>query len=248
MTQLRADGVVAAHPRIHAERGGAIPTSALHLQVERIPHHLAKPWILDRHYAHRLPPISEAAGLFINRQLEGVCTFGPPPRMFNDGANLFRDVVVSTYELNRLVTMDGLPRNALSRFVTHACRLLDPPAAIISYADPNAGHHGYIYQATNWFYLGETAGRAKYVNTATGKDFHARSIVSMLGSESHATLPEWIDIDEQLGKHRYLKLVGTRQQRAELRDALIYPLAPYPKGDNQPYEPGYVASQGVLAL
>ena len=39
--------------------------------------------------------------------------------------------------------------------------LLPKPQAIVSYADTSQGHHGYIYQATNWIYTGLSAKRTE---------------------------------------------------------------------------------------
>ena len=35
-----------------------------------------KEWILYKHYAHRIPPIMYAFGLFKGGILQGICTFG----------------------------------------------------------------------------------------------------------------------------------------------------------------------------
>ena len=36
-------------------------------------------WLLYKHYAKRIPSISYSFGLYHNKILEGVCTFGKPP-------------------------------------------------------------------------------------------------------------------------------------------------------------------------
>ena len=70
----------------------------------------AKSWIVDRHYAHRMPPTMILAGLFDeDGWIRGVCSFGPPPRMWNDGYGLFDGKYqCDVYELNRLVIDDDI--------------------------------------------------------------------------------------------------------------------------------------------
>ena len=47
---------------------------------------------------------------------------------------------------------------------------------VVSYADPLQGHHGGIYQATNWIYSGKTAPCEWFKIVATGKLVHSRFI------------------------------------------------------------------------
>lgn len=69
---------------------------------------------------------------------------------------LSRDNVV--WELSRLWAPDGHESNLLTRALAAACKLLarlEPLVeALVSYADPNAGHEGGVYRAASWTYLG----------------------------------------------------------------------------------------------
>lgn len=49
------------------------------LRVQEIDKKLAHPFILNVHYAHRLPSISYAYGLYDGSELIGICTYGSPP-------------------------------------------------------------------------------------------------------------------------------------------------------------------------
>ena len=201
-----------------------------------------KPWLLKKHYAHRIPPITYAFGSYTaNKKLQGVCTFGPPARMLNDGYGCFGDTIkMQTTELNRLVVNDGLGRNVLSWFVSHCLRNLPIPHCVVSYADGSHGHHGYIYQSTNWKYTGVTATEKVYIDKRNQEIIHPRTIVSMFGSRELNNLPEWIEVSkEELGKHRYFQFLGNRKEKAEMLKRLKYPILPYPKGDNQRYDASY---------
>jgi len=46
--------------------------------------------------------------------------------------------------------------------------------ALVSYADPEQGHKGKIYQAMNWYYIGNTNPARKYFKN--GKFFHSRTM------------------------------------------------------------------------
>ena len=124
-------------------------------QVRPVEYDDCKEWLLHKHYAHRIPCISYAFGLY-NEELRmvGCCTYGlPANRSLAEGA-VEQEWADKLYELNRLVVDEGLPRNVLSFFVAQTLKMLPKPLIIVSYADDGQGHHGYIYQATNWAYTG----------------------------------------------------------------------------------------------
>lgn len=199
-------------------------------------------WLLKKHYAHRIPPITLSYGLYHNpNKLQGVCTFGPPARMLNNGYGCFGgEITVNTMELNRLVVNENLEKNILSFFVSHCLKFLPIPSCVVSYADGNNGHHGYIYQATNWVYTGITSTETVYIDTRTGKSIHPRTVVSEYGSREASSLPEYIKIDkESVGKFRYFQFLGTKKDRKGMLNHLKYKILPYPKGENKRYDASY---------
>ena len=191
------------------------------IEARRIEYGDTKDYILTKHYAQRMPMITYAFGLFINDELRGVCTFGKPA-----SPTLCRGVCgdeheSSVFELNRLVVDDGLPKNSLSQFVSKCLKQLKKDDLIIvSYADDGKGHHGYIYQATNWIYTGMTKRRTeKY----SGKNKHSRHY-----DESMKHLRK-----VRTSKHRYVYFTG--KSRKIFKSALSYSIQPYPKGENRRY-------------
>lgn len=211
--------------------------------VREIPKEDTRPWTEIKHYAKRFPKIYFSFGLFKDDVLLGVCTFGPCSRMLNNGYGLFNGKIqVRTIELNRLVVEDNLPKNTLSFFVARCLELLPQPMCVISYADHNYGHHGYIYQATNWMYLGTTQKEAIYRDKNTGKRVHQRQISYSLGTRVPGEMPEHIEVSkESYGKHRYLIFLGNKTQKKEMLRHLMYLMQPYPKGENTRYD-----SSGVI--
>src|SRR5699024_1560582 len=86
------------------------------------------------------------------------------------------------------------------------------------------GHHGYIYQATNWLYTGVSPGRTdKYM--PGGK--HPRHY-----TEDYAHLRKI-----RTEKHRYV-FVPNKRFRKEIMREMNYPVKPYPKGVNNRYTLG----------
>jgi len=211
-----------------------------------------KEWLLYKHYAKRTPSISYAFGLFNEHNiLSGVCTFGMPPTPFF--SKLFEN---GTYvELNRLVISDGLDKNVLSFFVSRCIKALGN-MIIVSYADANMKHNGYIYQATNWIYTG--LGRVDQ-NDLRGvnrfyfgnKEFHERHIPETMAAfnfkiDNNLTKNEnWVanggKIIKQERKHRYFYVTGNNHFVKKNEDIIKnhFIIYPYPKGDNQRYDASY---------
>ena len=76
----------------------------------------------------------------------------------------------NVWELSRLWAPDGHEKNLLTQAI--ACsivrlRAIEEIDALISYADPNVGHHGGIYRAASWVYLGPVE-EARYYRDTNG--------------------------------------------------------------------------------
>ena len=189
-------------------------------------------WLKNKHYAKRIPPISYAFGLFQGNVLNGVCCFGIPASRFEN--------IKQPYELNRLVINDDLDKNVLSYFVSNCLKLFPKNNIIVSYADPNNGHHGYIYQATNWIYMGKSCPHNDWY--IDGKLLHEKTIFNMYGTCSVKSLKKKginITYKKTLAKHRYFYFTGTKKQKQFLLNSLKYKIEPYPKGQNKRYDASY---------
>tara|TARA_X000001388_G_scaffold53732_2_gene39341 strand:- start:40 stop:972 length:933 start_codon:yes stop_codon:yes gene_type:complete len=144
-------------------------------QVVSIKKNIYEDWILHKHYAKRLCSVSYAFGLYINKVIEGVITFGMPPSSTLAESICGKEYAQYVLELNRLIINDNLPKNTLSQFVSKSINLLKKPKIIVSFADPNMNHSGYIYQATNFLYTGQSSNVFQYIDK-DGKEFHFRNI------------------------------------------------------------------------
>jgi len=186
-----------------------------------------KEWLLKKHYAKRIPSISYAFGLFQDT-LVGVCTFGMSPNY----AEMMAWKPFEILELNRLVVNDGLDKNSLSFFLGKCLNMIPKSKVIISYSDLKMYHHGYIYQATNWFYTG------------IGGEGHPIYIMKN-GTERHPRHEDKLNmelverIEKTTGKARYYYFCGDKKTKKEMIKQLRFPVLPYPKGENKRYDASY---------
>jgi len=96
---------------------------------------------------------------------------------------------------------------------------------VVSFADPFVEHHGGIYQAMNWLYLGRTVEQTHWVGS-DGTILNRRAFTGRQfgkGNESRATLPAGARAVKMPGKHRYVYPLD-RAMRRTLRDRCL----PYP--------------------
>lgn len=199
------------------------------ISFRRISREEAKDMLLNYHYLHRLPPMSFIYGAFVDNALVGILTVGKPASM-----PLCKGVAGETYspqvyELNRLYTMDFLPKNTESMFVGYMLKDLKPLNLIlISYADKGMNHSGYIYQATNWLYTGLSANRT---DVYVGKGKHSRTYTEEQRQSDIRKI--------RSSKHRYVYINGNKRFKKDVLKDLKYPVIPeYPKGEVTHYEVG----------
>jgi hypothetical protein len=190
-------------------------------------------WLLNKHYAKRIPSISYAFGLYEGDLLQGVCTFGSPPSRALCIGVCGIDNSAKVNELNRLCVNENLEKNALSLFLSNSLRMLPNDLIIVSYADTSQNHVGYIYQATNWIYTGLSAKRTERYD-ADNPHKHSKSV-----TDSKKYLYENLSVRNRPQKHRYVFFTGNKRDKERLKSQLKYKVQPYPKGDNQRYDASY---------
>jgi hypothetical protein len=111
--------------------------------------------------------------------------------------------------LARLWLSDDLPRNSESRVLGVVARDLRRSSrwkALVSYADPGAGHDGGIYRAAGWLYLGQGIAEP-YVLLPDGRLHHPRSVSHQLGTNHVGHLSRTGVPARRVpvaGKHRYV--------------------------------------------
>jgi hypothetical protein len=92
---------------------------------------------------------------------------------------------------------------------------------VVSFADTEVGHHGGIYQATNWIYDGLTNAADEYLYK--GKRWHGRAFRKSHGSHLNY-MNKGLQIVKGAQKHRYLMPLD-----ADIKQRILPLSKPYPK-------------------
>lgn len=193
------------------------------LTVDWATHAAAKYACEKWHYSKCMPPTNTVKlGVWENKKYIGVV-------VFSHGAN--KDIG-SPYGLKSIECCE-LVRIALTSHISFVSRILSIAIKfliknspnlklIISYADPEQGHHGGVYQACNWIYSSTT--KPTFVFKCGNKILHKCTYTGIKKSP----LPAGAIKKRCLPKHRYLMPLDEETR------AKILPLAkPYPKRPKQ---------------
>jgi hypothetical protein len=183
-------------------------------QVKKIDYQDTKPFILNIHYAKRMPSISFAYGLFYENELVGIVSYGSPvsPSLCRGIAGEHNKKKV--IELNRLVLKYN-KKNEASMLVGQSLQLLPKPKIVVSYADTQQNHIGFIYQATNFLFTGTTKPRT--------------DIAGKNGKHSRHHLGDKNIRVKRSAKHRYVFFVANKKDKKKLLKDFNYPILNYPK-------------------
>jgi hypothetical protein len=182
----------------------------------------AYPWLLNKHYAKRIPQIMFAFGLYDDGQLVGVVTYGIPASPSLCMGICGKEYSDKVLELNRVCLLNN-DKNESSFLVSNSIKLLPKPTIVVSYADTAQGHVGYVYQATNFLFTGTTKERTDM----GGRD----------GKHSRHSKDPSIRVFRS-SKHRYVYFHGTKRDKKVMLSKLMYKVEPYPKGDSKRYDSG----------
>ncbi len=180
------------------------------------------------HYSKSVPvPPLVKVGVWENGRFIGVVIFSrgassnllkPYGLKRNEGCELTRVALTSH-------------KTPVSRIIKIAIKFLkkNSPSLrlIVSFADPQYGHHGGIYQAGNWIYAGTTAAGKEYWHK--GKRLHSRQVSEkgwniQQGVRRKTVKPSQCVIKNTAPKHRYLMPLDKK-----LKMQLERLSKPYPK-------------------
>lgn len=188
------------------------------LRLWRLDSRTASRAVIQHHYLHRRPPITDAFGLYRATDLVGVVTYGTPASRHLQMSACPSDPS-KVVELNRLWLHDSLPKNTASWFVSRTLKqMAHHPRIVVSYADPVHGHYGYVYRALNFRYAGWTdmdrkTPRLDYV-PATRTD--PETLLPSTGRERHtreASRSGFVEKRRRVPKVKYWTVVGSPTDR-----------------------------------
>jgi len=205
-------------------------------EVKPISNKEAYPYLLEIHYAKRIPSISYTFGLFKDSVLVGVVCYGTPSSPTLRRGIAGDDHIPSILELNRLCLKNNFPNEA-SLLVGKSLKMLPKGKIIISFADSSQGHAGYVYQACNFTYHGLSAKRTDWALKSRPK-LHGATIADMSrGQKNRAqymrdTYGDDFYLKPRPRKHRYIYVTGKQKHRSKLYKKIKYKQEEYPKGEN----------------
>lgn len=189
------------------------------------------PLVRDYHYSKRMAGLvrhafawREPGGLFgeTGTPLAGVIYSQPVNRNFPP----------DSAELSRLIRRNDFG-GRLSELVTWSLRWLRANTEtpfVLSYADTTQGHHGGIYQACGFIYVGpQTSGHIGY-DAPDGSFIHGRICNGRFGTRSVEAIakikPDWVPV---YGLPKHLYIFPLRQKWATIARQRGWQSFPYPK-------------------
>jgi hypothetical protein len=204
--------------------------------IEIIGKDLAKVVIEKNHYSHKIPQaIKFRFGMYLDGTLRGVAIFSIPSNM-HAITSVFRNENQSiVIELSRFFTEDNTPRNFESKCLSMMLAYLRENTdydVVLSYADPNYKHIGYLYQATNFKYIGESSKEVRYL-LPSGELITRRGLGRSSGDTEREHSKRLIECGARKikmdGKHKYIYFICNRRRKGELMSKMKCELLAYPK-------------------
>lgn len=153
-------------------------SSRVDLEVDWCSYEAAKYAVMHWHYSKRMPVGKTARlGVWEDQHFVGSVVFACGS---SGVGNIGQSLGVTSFEvaeLSRVALRTHI--NTVTRIVKLCLKRLvgTQPGLrlIVSYADPEQGHIGAIYQAGNWLYTGRSAKDTAYID-CQGKRWHSRSV------------------------------------------------------------------------
>ncbi len=207
----------------------AAMSSKVDLKIDWCTHEAVKYACENWHYSESVPvPPLVKVGAWENKKYIGCIVFsrGASSNLLKPyGLEQTQGCELTRIALNKHIT-------PVSKILSIAIRFLKQNSPnlklIISFADPNEGHHGGIYQATNWIYCGKTAKSFKFIDKK-GREWHSRQVSEkgyniQQGNIRKTVKPSECKKIECEGKYRYLMPLDV-----EIKNKVSKLAKPYPK-------------------
>lgn len=189
-----------------------------------------KEYVEKYHYSHNINGLKIASCFCLLDDQDVVCgalIFGAlSTTAWKKYGKKEEDVV----ELRRMVVSDTMPCNTNTFFLSKAIKILKRETNFkicISYADPEYGHSGIVYQAANWNYEGMTAAD-EVLETPDGKRYHSRAMRTKYKGELKPFAKRLKQLDEK-GLLKRIKVRGKHIYSYNLKGKQIVVNKNYPK-------------------
>lgn len=193
--------------------------------------HEVLPLVKDFHYSKKMP--SAITHCFAWREAGGLFgDYGKPVAAAIYGQPTNRNWPQDAIELLRLVRSDELNR-PISEFLAWSLRWLRSNCSYqfaLSYADTAEGHHGGVYQATGWVFVGSRVEACPAFLLPDGTKKHSRQVNRELGSRSIEFVkkmrPDWEPVK---GEPKNLYIWPLRKKLKPILRERGFSVQPYPK-------------------
>jgi len=202
--------------------------SKVDLRVDWCDHEAAKYAVEKWHYSRTMPKSKLAKfGVWEDGEFVGAVVFG-----VGATSDLVKSYGLKPTEGCELVRVAlRTHKSSVTQIVAKCIKKLKLEMSglrlIVSFADPEQGHAGAIYQAGNWIYAGKSAASEEYL--VNGKRWHGRAFraskpAHLTTKQAAAMLDPNYQVLKGSSKHRYLYPLDRAMRKQ------IAPLAqPYPK-------------------
>lgn len=181
------------------------------LKIDFVTHEVYKA-ALKRWYYRPDVPVGKLVrlGVWEDGRFVGVVSFGPGSS--STLGQRFGCTPLQSCELNR-IALSPEHKTEVSRIIKIAVLMLRKQSpgirVIVTFADPQAGHHGGVYQGAGWIYTGKTADDRRYLYR--GEWLHSRGVRASGqvtrpgGQRTSCVRPQDCERVETVpGKHRYV--------------------------------------------
>lgn len=176
-------------------------------------------------------------GLFINEELHGAINFGLPSSP--ESRNICgKEMSSKAICLERGACSHLAPPNAASFFIKRAIKQANKKYGweiYYAYSDEEAGEIGTIYQACNWYYIGQGVGRRpgrkrECYLTPENELVSERTLRRRFLKKKEILRMGW-KVIEKLPKHKYVWFEGSKTRKNILKNLCRYNFKKYPKKD-----------------
>ena len=217
----------------------------INLKLKVINNAFAKQFMIENHYTKSCAKATISFGFYTEKEeLSTVIVYGQPSGKYLASSIYDGCKESECLELLRLFSYDWNVKNTESYCIAKSIKYIKENMkeikVLISYADTSAGHIGYIYQASNWLYIGKGSCERKIF--IDGQRQHRRNLYDLYGTSSIPKLKEILGerlqiSEEKFSKNKYIYITANKKEKKEIIKKLkTIPISEYPKGDLNYYD------------
>jgi hypothetical protein len=204
----------------------------------------AKDFMKKHHYTRTASKCKYGFGFYYKGNLSTVIIYGQPSGKFLAQSLWENGNEKQCLELVRLFSFDWSIKNTESYCISQSIKYLKKNhpeiKMLVSYADASMGHIGYIYQASNWLYVGKSNGEREFY--IDDKREHRRELYDKYGTSSIKKLKELLGerfrvSEDKHFKNKYIYVLGRNkgEHKELLRKLKLEIHNQYPKGEIKYY-------------